>query len=56
MSWFSIFNFNSEERRAARENLRTYWLIRSLPEEIQKDIGWPGGEQTRRINQQPRSL
>ena len=52
MSWFSIFNLNSEERRKARENLRTYRLIRSLPEEIQKDIGWPGGERIHRMQQQ----
>ena len=53
MSLFSFFFLSPEERRVARRNERTYRLIRSLPEEIQKDIGWPDGEQARRIHREP---
>ncbi len=47
MSWYSIFKRNREERRIARENAETYKLIRKLPEEVQKDIGWPSGTTVR---------
>lgn len=51
MSWFSFFKLSGEERRIARENARTYRLVRSLPEEVQKDIGWPDGQQSRRLRE-----
>lgn len=53
MSLFTFFRLPAEERRVARRNARTYRLIRSLPEEIQKDIGWPDGEQARRFRREP---
>ena len=52
MSWFSKIWHPSEEAIIARENARTYRLIRSLPEEIQKDIGWPDAQDSRRIRGQ----
>lgn len=56
MSWYSWFTLNAEERRVAWENARTYRLIRSLPEEVQKDIGWPDGPQAHRIRRKENQL
>ncbi len=49
MSWYLKFWHPSEEELIARENARTYRMIRSLPEEVQKDIGWPDAQDSRRI-------
>jgi hypothetical protein len=37
----------AEERRKARQRLRTYLMIRRLPEQIRKDIGWPAEDRAR---------
>lgn len=49
MSWLSRYREYLQERRVALENARTYRHVRSLPEEIQKDIGWPDASEERRI-------
>lgn len=49
MYWLTRWRMSAEERRIARENERTYRHVRSLPEEVQKDIGWPDGTQARRL-------
>lgn len=40
MSMFEGFARFAAGRRKARAERRTALLIRSLPEEVQKDIGW----------------
>ncbi len=49
MSWLSRYRQFVHDRRTALENARTYKRIRSLPEEIQKDIGWPDASEERQI-------
>lgn len=39
----------ADERIQARNRMRTYRLIQSLPDEIQRDIGWPDGPNARRL-------
>jgi hypothetical protein len=41
MSVYSALSHLAAEWRSAREEARTRRIIGSLPEEIQKDIGWP---------------
>ena len=52
MEWLDRIRSYAAERREARENARTYRHVRSLPEEIQKDIGWPDGAESRRLRHQ----
>lgn len=42
MSILSTLERFANEYRSARDRARTERIIRSLPAEIQKDIGWPG--------------
>lgn len=36
-------------RNAARNRMRTFRLLQSLPDEIRKDIGWPDTDNARRF-------
>ena len=47
MSVYSALSHLAAEWRTAREEARTRRIIESLPEEIQKDIGWPDSHSIR---------
>lgn len=49
MSIYSALTHFAEEWRAARAEARTYRVIGSLPLEVQKDIGWPDVQHTRKF-------
>jgi len=42
MSILTTLGRFANDYRVARDRARTERIIRSLPAEIQKDIGWPG--------------
>ena len=49
MSLLSRIRSYSEQRAQAWTAARTYRMIRTLPEEIQKDIGWPDKAGAKRL-------
>jgi hypothetical protein len=48
MTLFSAISHLAEEYNRARTRYQTERLLRSLPFEVQKDIGWPQAEDSRR--------
>ena len=51
MALFERIRSIVRHRVRARSRMQTYQLIRSLPIEIQKDIGWPDGVHARALRQ-----
>lgn len=49
MTIFSAISHLAEEYSRARTRYQTERLLRSLPFEVQKDIGWPQTDDTRRV-------
>ncbi|MGC4027182.1 MAG: hypothetical protein QM744_19800 [Mesorhizobium sp.] len=48
MGILSAISYIAGEYSRARTRYQTERLLRSLPFEVQKDIGWPHGEDARR--------
>jgi hypothetical protein len=47
MSLFNALTHAAADWQIARNEARTFRIIRSLPPEVQKDIGWPDAHETR---------